>query len=216
MSSTESTNNQKLCAVCNKPSILLCSRCRTIYYCSQDCQRSDWREHKPNCSQIINAVEMIRKDNMIKLLALSKIYFVYNDVLSSECYDLFSTTDENVYICLKSVCKKGNMIMENDFTSMLSSNETIKNNIEKIVDQASNRCDIEYTIGYLDNIIEIVCDNYMEDKKEDSKKLEVNMRNFDKKLEQKSLILMNVYYVQNELFTIATANVTEELKKMYR
>ena len=39
-----------LCAFCFKDEyntkLLLCSTCNRVYYCSKECQRSDWKEHK--------------------------------------------------------------------------------------------------------------------------------------------------------------------------
>merc|ERR1712232_153069 len=32
------------------PSLKKCSRCMSIAYCSQECQRSHWKTHKPTCS----------------------------------------------------------------------------------------------------------------------------------------------------------------------
>ncbi|KAK9683621.1 hypothetical protein RND81_10G153900 [Saponaria officinalis] len=38
------------CAVCGEPTKLRCSACKTIYYCSQICQRKHWMsEHRTNC-----------------------------------------------------------------------------------------------------------------------------------------------------------------------
>ncbi|KAG1731075.1 uncharacterized protein EDB91DRAFT_1330420 [Suillus paluster] len=42
------------CAACGKEggtsgSLLLCSRCKVVRYCSQGCQRKDWKEHKKGC-----------------------------------------------------------------------------------------------------------------------------------------------------------------------
>ena len=31
------------------PKLLKCSRCANIVYCSQQCQRNDWKRHKPEC-----------------------------------------------------------------------------------------------------------------------------------------------------------------------
>lgn len=39
------------CIVCGKPTTFCCSRCRRVYYCSQTCQRTDWRSHKLTCSE---------------------------------------------------------------------------------------------------------------------------------------------------------------------
>jgi TPR repeat protein len=30
-----------------------CSRCRLIYYCSRDCQKTDWKAHKPKCNTAV-------------------------------------------------------------------------------------------------------------------------------------------------------------------
>ncbi|XP_008550191.1 egl nine homolog 1 [Microplitis demolitor] len=38
------------CAICNKTDKLQrCSRCKNIFYCSKDHQKSDWRKHKVDC-----------------------------------------------------------------------------------------------------------------------------------------------------------------------
>lgn len=44
------------CANCKKgtavsKSLKKCSRCKNTYYCSRDCQRSHWKEHKKICKQ---------------------------------------------------------------------------------------------------------------------------------------------------------------------
>jgi len=42
-----------VCMFCNttksKHSMKLCSQCRTTFYCSKECQRNDWKTHKPHC-----------------------------------------------------------------------------------------------------------------------------------------------------------------------
>ena len=42
----ESTNR---CPVCNKESTKICSRCKSVWYCSVDHQHQDWKRHKPTC-----------------------------------------------------------------------------------------------------------------------------------------------------------------------
>jgi|SRR5579862_4390739 len=37
------------CKICSKYGKMTCSRCKSVYYCGKECQRSDWLNHKPNC-----------------------------------------------------------------------------------------------------------------------------------------------------------------------
>jgi hypothetical protein len=39
----------KKCKICSKKTTNKCSRCKRTYYCSQKCQRDDWKEHKKTC-----------------------------------------------------------------------------------------------------------------------------------------------------------------------
>ena len=62
------------CAVCDKSDSPLkkCSQCSSVFYCSVDCQKADWKSHKSNC---INAEVYIKKQMEEKTL----------------CYDDFET-----------------------------------------------------------------------------------------------------------------------------
>lgn len=37
------------CMVCGKESTKHCSICKRVYYCTAECQRSNWKAHKPSC-----------------------------------------------------------------------------------------------------------------------------------------------------------------------
>ncbi len=43
----------RICSVCDKKS-QTCKKCacRSIYYCSTDCQKTDWNRHKTDCKRI--------------------------------------------------------------------------------------------------------------------------------------------------------------------
>jgi hypothetical protein len=45
------------CVKCNKPSESRCSACITTYYCSKDCQKNDWPNHKIECKKKQKEVE---------------------------------------------------------------------------------------------------------------------------------------------------------------
>lgn len=37
------------CHVCAKPATNKCSRCKSTWYCSTECQKADWQKHKVSC-----------------------------------------------------------------------------------------------------------------------------------------------------------------------
>lgn len=39
----------KKCSKCSKVSSLMCGQCQNTVYCSQQCQQSDWENHKKIC-----------------------------------------------------------------------------------------------------------------------------------------------------------------------
>ncbi|KAJ1429411.1 hypothetical protein B484DRAFT_328975 [Ochromonadaceae sp. CCMP2298] len=40
------------CFVCNEKSVHTCDKCRSVSYCSPECQRSDWKTHKIACGDL--------------------------------------------------------------------------------------------------------------------------------------------------------------------
>ncbi|KAK7178332.1 hypothetical protein PSPO01_15620 [Paraphaeosphaeria sporulosa] len=46
-------NTSSHCSTCQKvaPDLKRCAKCRSVYYCSRDCQKSDWKLHKKICSK---------------------------------------------------------------------------------------------------------------------------------------------------------------------
>jgi len=45
------SNPVKECLVCQEVATKRCSVCKTAMYCSQTCQRGDWKAHKKVCGQ---------------------------------------------------------------------------------------------------------------------------------------------------------------------
>jgi hypothetical protein len=44
-----------LCVRCGEPGatgMLRCSKCKSVRYCSRECQRSDWKQHKERCKEV--------------------------------------------------------------------------------------------------------------------------------------------------------------------
>ena len=48
--SLESDNNKFLCIICNKPTLLCCSECQQVFYCSLAHQKLHWKFHQQECS----------------------------------------------------------------------------------------------------------------------------------------------------------------------
>lgn len=46
------------CCICRKQGDMKrCSKCKSAFYCSVDCQKKDWRTHKPKCMPAKSAVQ---------------------------------------------------------------------------------------------------------------------------------------------------------------
>ena len=47
--------SKRACAACDKSGgdikFKMCSACQKVWYCSKDCQRSDWKRHKVECKK---------------------------------------------------------------------------------------------------------------------------------------------------------------------
>ena len=42
----------EVCSVCSKEGAKKCSRCKTQFYCSKECQKKDWKTHKSICREV--------------------------------------------------------------------------------------------------------------------------------------------------------------------
>ncbi len=46
----------EICAHCKeeKKKMKKCARCQVVYYCSRECQKKDWKNHKKCCVRATN------------------------------------------------------------------------------------------------------------------------------------------------------------------
>ena len=45
------------CALCNCEATSTCSKCKSTHYCSRNCQKSDWKNHKKTCNPVLGQIQ---------------------------------------------------------------------------------------------------------------------------------------------------------------
>ena len=77
---TEKSTSSLCCKYCgvikDNHDLFSCSRCKTILYCSGECQKMDWKEHKNKCTEHSNLAQNIATNN-IKEFPKEKVDPVY-------------------------------------------------------------------------------------------------------------------------------------------
>jgi hypothetical protein len=70
---TTTTTTTHRCALCQEAATKRCSRCKTVWYCSTEHQRTDWKNHKKECNET-EQLELHKKefDRIIKAYRLDQ------------------------------------------------------------------------------------------------------------------------------------------------
>ena len=78
-----------ICAACLKPcnGKKRCSNCKSVKYCTRDCQKKDWSHHKPSCNRLKNlgGKQRIILMNRISAKLFAKGKFQQAETLSRRC-----------------------------------------------------------------------------------------------------------------------------------
>lgn len=56
------------CAVCGNPGTKKCSQCKAVFYCSTECQRKHWPEHKKTCATYTRACQFLNENSNAKTI----------------------------------------------------------------------------------------------------------------------------------------------------
>ncbi|KAF7556363.1 hypothetical protein G7046_g6316 [Stylonectria norvegica] len=56
-----------ICAMCRKTNATACDRCKSIHYCSKECQREDWPVHKALCRDMAAMPQRPSKEHFLAL-----------------------------------------------------------------------------------------------------------------------------------------------------
>jgi len=80
------------CDYCNRDHAdLKCSRCKCVYYCSQTCQKKDWKEHKKPCD--------CSTEESVHYRAKEHKMVAYLNTLAG-------ATERECAICFEKICEK--------------------------------------------------------------------------------------------------------------
>lgn len=95
------------CSNCNQEfstPLKKCARCKTMYYCSRECQVQNWKTHKPNC---------IEADQSTELRIVRKIDFLKNqeEIAEGETWKLVPIAGKGLGLISKKFIKKGELIL---------------------------------------------------------------------------------------------------------
>jgi hypothetical protein len=71
------------CAQCNKPGVLRCTRCKVKFYCSSECQKTNWASHKRECKPSTEQSYIISQTTRGRVL-IAKKRFNPGDIIYSE------------------------------------------------------------------------------------------------------------------------------------
>ena len=88
-----STAFTNACAVCQAPATKRCSRCKTVWYCTVDHQRSHWKAHKADCNDSFQADQYtLHKREFDRIVKTNRL----DTEEASEAISTYLTTTEQV------------------------------------------------------------------------------------------------------------------------
>lgn len=206
---TEITNVPSgLCTVCKQPSNFKCSKCKFLYYCSVEHQKMDWASHKISCSTIANLNEMTQKTINRNLAIYLKLYLMSEKMIAQEAYDVYSTSEDHVYVILFSECIDGNLMLDINFTGMLSTSESIRESIKDIFNIATEKIEIEH-------IIELYSLDSTINEHVDSEAALNNIKKYVDELKNQSIIMINIYTAEADPKKyLSIIDITDDVMKL--
>ena len=151
------------CAFCSteKANLLKCSRCKSVFYCSKECQKFHWKAHKPNCQppQTLASPDVKPKFPQPSRKDLQSIARFVCRSLKEKCFsvidDLFE--DDKALDILKEVKKLHNTGLFQD--GQLSGGKTASDNEQKFTEKKIRGDQITWLEGneaHVPNIVKLI------------------------------------------------------------
>ena len=137
---------------------LKCGKCRSVVYCSADCQKADWKEHKTSCKPSVIYVS----DQMTALYeshSWRKLLLKWSSYLD----ELLEVSTEDGQRILLTMFKQANQMGSNQINDPVYSSTVIPI-LQKLIDlngkahryeaQGTELCELGQAFAFLDNEIE--------------------------------------------------------------
>jgi hypothetical protein len=110
------TNYKGFCGTCSKYATLKCKKCESVYYCSKDCQKLNWKEHKILCCITLTKSDDKHYNNKAFLATL----LMYS--VKSSLWDLTDTILYwNVYFNIEEQCYYIKSSNKEEYRSLVTS-----------------------------------------------------------------------------------------------
>ncbi|KZV67091.1 hypothetical protein PENSPDRAFT_64561 [Peniophora sp. CONT] len=78
-----------ICSRCGKRAkYRACAQCKSVTYCSVECQKADWKSHRPFCSADYGGVEGIEKKTLLLAERLLRHDDLHGNLLQIGCHEL--------------------------------------------------------------------------------------------------------------------------------
>jgi len=147
------------CAQCEKPTERLkCSKCRRVVYCSADCQKADWEEHKISCKpSLIYVTEQVMA--LHNTQQWRKLLFKWNSYLNP----LLEVMDDDGQHHMLTIYKQANQRGSNATSDPVYASNCVPI-LQKLIDidgkhkryeaQGKQLCELGQSFSWLDNEIE--------------------------------------------------------------